>query len=99
MAQSPGLFYFYVLLRGEPQQTDKRIRKEFMENLDGVEKGRGKVPYVCFGSCRSKPGHKMFTAKNLELHPICLPVGLPVSVSYQPSSVGIFGMVFGINNS
>jgi hypothetical protein len=30
------------------------------------------------------------------LHPICLPVGLPVSVSYQPSSVGIFGMVFGI---
>jgi hypothetical protein len=32
----------------------------------------------------------------LELHPICLPVGLPVSVSYQPSSVGIFGMVFGI---
>jgi hypothetical protein len=39
----------------------------------------------------------------IELHPICLPVGLPVSVSYQPSSVGIFGMVFGIkggvNNS
>ena len=32
----------------------------------------------------------------LELHPICLPVGLPVSVSYQPSSVGIFGMVFGL---
>ena len=32
----------------------------------------------------------------LELHPICLQVGLPVSVSYQPSSVGIFGMVFGI---
>ena len=24
---------------------------------------------------------------------ICLPVGLPVSVSYRPSSVGIFGMV------
>jgi hypothetical protein len=30
--------------------------------------------------------------KYLELHPICLPVGLPVSVSYQPSSVGIFGI-------
>ena len=29
----------------------------------------------------------------LELHPICLPVGLPVSVSYWPSLVGIFGMV------
>jgi hypothetical protein len=29
----------------------------------------------------------------VELHPICLPVGLPVSVSYRPSSVGIFGMV------
>ena len=29
----------------------------------------------------------------LELHPICLPVGLSVSVSYRPSSVGIFGMV------
>jgi hypothetical protein len=28
----------------------------------------------------------------VELHPICLPVGLPVSVSYQPSSVGIFGI-------
>jgi len=29
----------------------------------------------------------------VELHPIRLPVGLPVSVSYRPSSVGIFGMV------
>jgi len=31
--------------------------------------------------------------KSLELHPICLPLGLSVSVSYRPSSVGIFGMV------
>ena len=29
----------------------------------------------------------------LELHPIRLPVGLPVSVSYRPTSVGIFSMV------
>ena len=40
--------------------------------------------------------HGGFCTHFLELHPICLPVGLPVSVSYQPSSVGIFGMVFGI---
>ena len=33
------------------------------------------------------------SGKSLELHPICLPVGLPVSVSYRPSSVGIFCMV------
>jgi len=32
-------------------------------------------------------------AFSLELHPIRLPVGLPVLVSYRPSSVGIFGMV------
>ena len=27
------------------------------------------------------------------LHPICVPAGWPVSVSYRPLSVGIFGMV------
>jgi hypothetical protein len=38
-----------------------------------------------------------FASQTFQLeYPICLPVGLPVSVSYQPSSVGIFGMVFGI---
>ena len=29
----------------------------------------------------------------LGLHPICVPAGWPVSVSYLPLSVGIFGMV------
>ena len=33
------------------------------------------------------------SVKKVELHPICLPVGWPVSVSYRPLSVGIFGMV------
>ena len=46
--------------------------------------------------------HHLQKPERIELHPICLPVGLSVSVSYRPSSVGIFGMVLvlsGVTNA
>jgi hypothetical protein len=39
---------------------------------------------------------RILLSKQTKIECIPIPGGLPVSVSYQPSSVGIFGMVFGI---
>ena len=68
------------------QGTDGLSRGSFLE---GVVSGSQMLSFIDLA----------LPATILELHPIRLPVGLPVSVSYRPSSVGIFGMVLGLTNA